>query len=193
MHRLRSCFKIQQNHIQWNKMCLLYWKEQELCAFQSFMFRIQRWKFWTICSVTLTLPVTEETSSGFFSYSPDLTIGGMKIKDFVRFQVLTARRMKMTILYDVAPYSLVDTDQRFREAYRLRHHGDEQQVPLKRRSISTRLHGATSQKTAIFNKRYCQIPMTLALSLHCCTVLYLIQFCKWRGKTAIILSECYAL
>jgi hypothetical protein len=32
-------------------------------------------------------------------------------KEFVRFQVLTAASMKMTVFWDVAPRSLVDTDQ----------------------------------------------------------------------------------
>jgi hypothetical protein len=57
----------------------------------------------------------------------------------------------MAVFWDVAPCSLVDNEQRFRKAY----------CPIIRvmmmeavrssdMSISTRLHGATSQKIAIF-------------------------------------------
>jgi hypothetical protein len=42
---------------------------------------------------------------------------------FVRFKVLTATSMKMTVFSDVAPCSLVDTDRRFRDAYCLHHQG----------------------------------------------------------------------
>jgi hypothetical protein len=49
----------------------------------------------------------------------------------------------------VAPCTLVDIDRRFRGAYFFHHQGDWRRwAPLKFRSISTRLHGATSQKTA---------------------------------------------
>jgi hypothetical protein len=44
--------------------------------------------------------------------------------------------MKMTVLWDVTPCSLVETDGRFRGA-------------LKRVLVFTRLHGASSQKTVI--------------------------------------------
>jgi hypothetical protein len=50
-------------------------------------------------------------------------------------------KMKMAVLWDVAPCSLVETDRRFRGAYCLHHQG---------RSVSIRLHGSTFQKTAIF-------------------------------------------
>jgi hypothetical protein len=39
--------------------------------------------------------------------------------------VLTAASMKMTIFWDAAPCSLVETDRRFRGAHCLHHHGDE--------------------------------------------------------------------
>jgi hypothetical protein len=42
----------------------------------------------------------------------------------VIFEVLTAS-MKMAPVWDVAPWSLVDTDPRFRGAYCFHHHGDE--------------------------------------------------------------------
>jgi hypothetical protein len=38
--------------------------------------------------------------------------------NLVRFQVLTAMRMKMTVFWDVAPCSLVEINRRFRGAYR---------------------------------------------------------------------------
>jgi hypothetical protein len=41
----------------------------------------------------------------------------------VRFQVLTAASMKMTVFWDVAPCSMVDTDRRFRVAYCVNHQG----------------------------------------------------------------------
>jgi hypothetical protein len=53
----------------------------------------------------------------------------------------------MAVFWDVAPCSLVDTERSFRGGYSFHHQGD---APLKRRTISTRLHGATAQKTAIF-------------------------------------------
>jgi hypothetical protein len=43
----------------------------------------------------------------------------------VRFQVLTAASMKFRIIRDVAPCSHVEVGRRFREAYCLRHQGDE--------------------------------------------------------------------
>jgi hypothetical protein len=71
----------------------------------------------------------------------------------MRFQVLTATRIKTTVFWDVAPCSLVETDRRFRGAFCLHHQGRRPDYGgskhlLKRRSISTRLHGATSQKTS---------------------------------------------
>jgi hypothetical protein len=45
--------------------------------------------------------------------------------DLVRFQVLTAANMKMTVFWHVAPCSLVGIHRRFRGAYCIHHHGDE--------------------------------------------------------------------
>jgi hypothetical protein len=58
--------------------------------------------------------------------------------NLVIFQVLTATNMKMAVLWDVAPCSLVEVHRRFRGACCLRHHGDQ-----------TRLYGATSLTTVI--------------------------------------------
>jgi hypothetical protein len=109
-----------------------------------------------------------------------------KQKFWMRIQVLTAARMKMSVFWDVAPCNLIDIDRRFRGTYCLHHyHTDDRggkllrnmkhqfsdvsrvefrvltnvsaniavaiiKVNVKRRSVSTRLHGATYQKTAIF-------------------------------------------
>jgi hypothetical protein len=43
----------------------------------------------------------------------------------VRFQVLTALSLNMTVFWDVAPCSLVEVDRHFRGAYGLHHQGDE--------------------------------------------------------------------
>jgi hypothetical protein len=70
----------------------------------------------------------------------NIFIDGLSLKinltfDLVRFQVLTATSMKMAVLWDVAPCSLVEIDQRFRGDSCLHHQG---------------YRSATSQKTAIF-------------------------------------------
>jgi hypothetical protein len=39
----------------------------------------------------------------------------------VRFQVITAASMKMTVFWDIAPFSPVETDRHFRGAYCLHH------------------------------------------------------------------------
>jgi hypothetical protein len=44
---------------------------------------------------------------------------------WVRFQVLTATSMKMSVFWDVAPCILVDTGRRFRGAYCLHHQGND--------------------------------------------------------------------
>jgi hypothetical protein len=54
----------------------------------------------------------------------------------------------MTAFLHVASCTLVEIDRRFKGAYCLHHRGDNS--PFKRRSVSTRLHGAIFKKTAIF-------------------------------------------
>jgi hypothetical protein len=44
---------------------------------------------------------------------------------WMTFEVLTVMSMNMAVLWDVAPCSLVDSDQSFRGAYRLHHLGDK--------------------------------------------------------------------
>jgi hypothetical protein len=61
-------------------------------------------------------------------------------KHFVRFEVLTAASMKMTVFWFAAPRSLVEIYRLFRGACCLHHQGDH----------PTRLHCATTQKTAIY-------------------------------------------
>jgi hypothetical protein len=65
--------------------------------------------------------------------------------DIVKFQVLTAKCMKMTFLWDVAPCSLVDTDRHFRGAI----------IALMMEAVSSSETSVTtyqtaSQRTAIF-------------------------------------------
>jgi hypothetical protein len=43
----------------------------------------------------------------------------------VIFQILTATSVKMAVSLDVAQFSLVDIDRRFRGAYYLHHQGDQ--------------------------------------------------------------------
>jgi hypothetical protein len=60
---------------------------------------------------------------------------------YLRFEVLTAVSMKIAVFWVVATGSLVEVYQRFRGPCCLHHQGDRP---------TTRLHGATTQKTAIF-------------------------------------------
>jgi hypothetical protein len=72
-----------------------------------------------------------------------------------RFEVFTAASMKLSVVWDIAPCSLVGVDWRFRGVYCLHYQGDQhyhlwkQWVRLKRRSVSPRLYGATSQKSVV--------------------------------------------
>jgi hypothetical protein len=61
--------------------------------------------------------------------------------------------MKMAIIWDVAPCSLVDIDLCFGGAYCLHHQGSDSggSELLWNMSVSTRLHGAKFQKAAIFS------------------------------------------
>jgi hypothetical protein len=60
----------------------------------------------------------------------------------VGFEVLTAVSMKIAVFWVVAPCSVGVVLERFRGRCCLHHQGNRP---------STRLHGATTQKTAIFN------------------------------------------
>jgi hypothetical protein len=53
----------------------------------------------------------------------------------VRFQVLTATSMKMTVFWDVVPYSLIEIYRRFRGAYCLHHQGDDEATGVARASV----------------------------------------------------------
>jgi hypothetical protein len=66
----------------------------------------------------------------------------------VKFQVLTAANMNITVFLNISSCSLVEIYRRFRGAFCFHHQDDES--PLKHCSISIRLHGAVSQKTVIF-------------------------------------------
>jgi hypothetical protein len=53
------------------------------------------------------------------------TQNNLPVRNFcVRFQVLTAVSLKMTAFWDIAPFSLVEVDRRFRGVYWLHHKGD---------------------------------------------------------------------
>jgi hypothetical protein len=68
----------------------------------------------------------------------------------VAFEVLSAASMKMAVFWVVVPCSLIEVYRRFRGTCCLHHQRWRQKLPLKRRKTSTRLHGAITQKTAIF-------------------------------------------
>jgi hypothetical protein len=63
------------------------------------------------------------------------------LRTLVRFQVLTAASVKLTVFWDMAPCSLIEADRRFRSAYCLHH---------QHRFTCKRLHGDISQKAAVF-------------------------------------------
>jgi hypothetical protein len=46
-----------------------------------------------------------------------------------RFEVLTMMSMKVAVFWNLEPYSMVDTDRRFRRAYCLHHQSDTQDQP----------------------------------------------------------------
>jgi hypothetical protein len=54
----------------------------------------------------------------------------------MRFQVLTAVSMNMTVFWDVAPCSLVEIDRRFRGAYCLYHQGRVEAVSTSETSVN---------------------------------------------------------
>jgi hypothetical protein len=66
--------------------------------------------------------------------------------------------MKFKVFWDVAPCSH-EVDRCFRDAYCLHHRPDDGRLyaPLEHQSTSTRLQGATSQKTLNFNTRYIHV------------------------------------
>jgi hypothetical protein len=82
------------------------------------------------------------------------------------------KKLKMALFWDVAPCSLVDIDRRFRVPYYLNRYCDEWLITLKRRSVPTKLHFATSQKTDIFiavGVRYClltELPFVAGVEEH---------------------------
>jgi hypothetical protein len=91
----------------------------------------------------------------------------------VGFQVLTATSIMLAVFWEVAPCGLVDTDRCFRDACCLHHQGGEWtlKAPLKRRSVSTGLHGATSQKKAIFILYFSTCTSTIQINISHHTIL----------------------
>jgi hypothetical protein len=70
----------------------------------------------------------------------------VNIDYFVRFEVLIVMIMKMAVFWDAASCSLVGFDQRFRLISVME--------AVSSSETSVRLHGAISQKTAIFNNDF---------------------------------------
>jgi hypothetical protein len=77
------------------------------------------------------------------SFPPQWKQCGEKL--FWRYLFLLSYFLKIALFWDDEPCCLVDNCRCFSGAYWLHH-----QAPLKRRSVSTRQHGETSQKTEIF-------------------------------------------
>jgi hypothetical protein len=74
------------------------------------------------------------------------------------WQRLVHYSLKMRALWVVAPSSVTEFYRRFRRGYCLQHQDDwGQWAPLKRRSVATRLHSATSQKAVIFMPVSCTL------------------------------------
>jgi hypothetical protein len=73
----------------------------------------------------------------------------------VRFEVLTAPDMKMAVFWDVVPCSLVDIDRCFSVTLMM------EAVSSSETLVSIKLHGATFQKTAIFNMTFVEIILVL--------------------------------
>jgi hypothetical protein len=61
--------------------------------------------------------------TGFVSFETILNINQKMSSNYVRLQVLTAASLKFTVFCDVAPYSHVEVDRRFRGAYCVHHQG----------------------------------------------------------------------
>jgi hypothetical protein len=117
------------------------------------------WTYYLILSNLNYFGLTERMNTLLFwevhSYSSDKIL-------CLRFQALMAASMKFRVFWDVMPCSHTEVDQCFRGAYCLRWMVNEsspwwwrQYAPLKCRSTSTWLHGATSQKTLNFNFSIC--------------------------------------
>jgi hypothetical protein len=85
-----------------------------------------------------------------FSITIEVLSNYIKIFNKVGFEVFMAASMNMAVIWVVAPCSLVEVYRRFRGACCLHHQGVTliMEAPLNR--WYARLHGATTQKTAIF-------------------------------------------
>jgi hypothetical protein len=106
------------------------------------------------------------------------------------FQVLTAVSMKLRVFWDVASCSHVEVDRPFRGEYGV-HQGDSlpwwwwQYTPMKRRSPSTWLYGATSQKTLNFSCVHLIRPLTF---INRCLERYYNHVIKQRAEGLDILT-----
>jgi hypothetical protein len=128
-------------------------------TFTRFWYRIQR-------SRGIGFAAVYEVADGWLSH-------GRRRDRTDRSSFQTVCNLNTTVFWNVAPCSLVEIYRRFRGDYWVHRHPSpwwwRQQALLKRRSISTRLHGATSQKTVIFmlaslrtwNLTFCNLPTTV--------------------------------
>jgi hypothetical protein len=98
------------------------------------------------------------TASCYFFLRPNilLSMAFPNTLDLCEIQVITAARTKPTVSWDIALWSLVNVDWRFKVNC-FNHQGNEssswwwrQEAPLKRPSTSMILQGAVSQKTVMF-------------------------------------------
>jgi hypothetical protein len=100
------------------------------------------------------------------------SILGELITWWVRFQVLTVASVKVAIFWIVAPFSLVEVYLLFKGACCLHHQGDKH-------LSNARLHGATTQKTAIFITTGCCWEASLIITLPPPTQLHHVPQVRW--------------
>jgi hypothetical protein len=77
--------------------CLRYGKAQVLCI-QKYHVSNSKNEILNNFSVTLLLPDSEETKCVFISYITNLFLIKWELKELLRFQVLTAKRMRIAYL-----------------------------------------------------------------------------------------------
>jgi hypothetical protein len=94
---------------------------------------------------------------------------------------------KTTVFWNVAVCCLVESDRRFRDAYC--HHQDDEliEAPLKRRSSSTRQHGATTQKAVVFTIAALTVSSRFGSFSDVSRYCDVWQFFKWK-KIVMILT-----
>jgi hypothetical protein len=135
----------------------------------SFYFHMQAFKNESMYSSTSLNTVCRKNNC----YIPPSSQNWWVLK-YVIFQVLTTASMKFRVFWDVVLCSHVEVDRRFRGAYCIHYHSStwwwRQYALLKRRSTSTWLHGATSQKTLNFG-------LKIFVAEDCCYTVSKFQWC----------------